>query len=354
MGKPPLSAPACPGLCGPLGGRSQGGMWAGTQRDRRVTELAGGSDTGGGRACPACPALRRVCCSRRPLCRCRLNPVLASSARVAAAAASEDRHTAWPRPPRSEGLTCWAPAEARRAGPHSHGPETAGRAWRPPLRTNGCCCFAARGPRSHCSPRRGGPWGPSFALSCPLSQPLTANVFLSGKRQFRVKPLPSCRWASNRSDHVLTPKVQAQPGIWETGVASPTGRSFSGAGRGGARLDTSAVTVSKSKRVWFQVLPVPAGNRPSDGGAVSHQEAAAAGSPVPDFQQGRVLHQRQPARVFRAVPSRAVPTTRVRRRVSAHNGDVGLGATAHPAPPWPVRSVGTCGPRFRGFLPAPR
>lgn len=206
MGKPPLSAPACPGLCGPLGGRSQGGMWAGTQRDRRVTELAGGSDTGGGRARPACPALRRVCCSRRPLCRCRLNPVLASSARVAAAAASEDRHTPWPRPPRSEGLTCWAPAEARRAGPHSHGPETAGRAWRPPLRTNGCCCFAARGPRSHCSPRRGGPWGPSFALSCPLSQPLTANVFLSGKRQFRVKPLPSCRWASNRSDHVLTPR----------------------------------------------------------------------------------------------------------------------------------------------------
>lgn len=108
--------------------------------------------------------------------------------------------------------------------------------------------------------------------------------------------------------------------------------------------------MSKSKRVCFQVLPVPAGNRPSDGGAVSHQEAAAAGSPVPDFQQGRVLHQRQPARVFRAVPSRAVPTTRVRRRVSAHNGDVGLGATARPAPPWPVRSVGACGPRFRGFL----
>lgn len=120
-------------------------MWAGTQRDRRVAELAGGSDTGGGRARPA---LRRVRCSRRPLCHCRLNPVLASSACVAAAAASEDRHTPWPRPPHSEGLTCWAPAEARHAGPHSRGPDA---------RPRGVPGGPRRAPMAAAASRLGGP-----------------------------------------------------------------------------------------------------------------------------------------------------------------------------------------------------
>lgn len=121
---------------------------------------------------------------------------------------------------------------------------------------------------------------------------------------------------AGRSDRALAPRcgptVRSRegrrgvpsPGPWasrELGAPS-VGRAWPG-------------VLRKPKPVCPQVLPVPTGDRGADGGAMPHPEAAAAGPPVPDPQQGGVLRQPLPARVLGPVPGRALPQTGVSWRV---------------------------------------